>query len=214
MHVTEEEQSQINRLVAEAEARSGTQVLIAIVGKADAYPEIPWKAFAMGAVFSAFFGAANAIYSPDWSAAHAEILVSSVMIAGATSAALTVFIPAFARLFLTRLRAEAEVRQYAEAVFLQRGLFETRGRVGLLLLIARFEREAVIVADIGVRQHVTDGQLAAVAAQVKPLLAQKRLMQACASCLSAVTLLLQERLTPRSAAVNEVPDTLIQEHGA
>ncbi|HET9664027.1 MAG TPA: TPM domain-containing protein [Burkholderiales bacterium] len=214
MHVTKEEQSQINRLVAEAEARSGTQVLIAIVDKADAYPEIPWKAFAMGAVFSAFLVAANAIYFPDGSASRAGILVSSVMVAGATLAALTVFIPAFARLFLTRLRAESEVRQYAEAVFLQRGLFETRRRVGLLLLIARFEREAVIVADIGVRQHVTDGQLAAVAAQVKPLLAQKRLMQACASCLSAVALLLQDRLTPRAIAVNEVPDTLIQERGA
>lgn len=214
MHVTEEEQSQINRLVAEAEARSGTQVLIAIVGKADAYPEIPWKAFAMGAVFSAFLVAANAIHSPDWSAAHAGILVSSVMVAGATPAALTVFIPAFARLFLTRLRAEAEVRQHAEAVFLQRGLFETRRRVGLLLLIARFEREAVIVADIGVRRHVTAGQLAAVAAQVKPLLAQEQMVQACASCLSGLTLLLQGRLTPPGTAVNEVPDTLIQERGA
>ena len=49
MHVTEEEQRQINKLVSEAEAQSGIQALIVIVSKADAYPEIPWKAFAMAA---------------------------------------------------------------------------------------------------------------------------------------------------------------------
>jgi hypothetical protein len=43
MHVAEQEQSQINELVAGAEAKSGAQVLIAIA-KAVAYPEIPWKA--------------------------------------------------------------------------------------------------------------------------------------------------------------------------
>ena len=43
MHVSEEEQSQINRLVAELEATSGIQVLIVIVSRADAYPQVPWK---------------------------------------------------------------------------------------------------------------------------------------------------------------------------
>jgi hypothetical protein len=43
IHVAEQEHSQINELVAGAEAKSGAQVLIAIA-KAVAYPEIPWKA--------------------------------------------------------------------------------------------------------------------------------------------------------------------------
>jgi putative membrane protein len=213
MHVTEEEQSQINKLVAAAEAKSGVQVLIAIVAKADAYPEIPWKAFAIGAAFASLLVMAQAFYFADWSSSHAGVLVSAVMVAGASFAALSVVMPAFARLFLAGLRAEAEVRQYAEAAFLQRGLFHTRNRVGVLVVIARFEREAAIVADVGVRRHVTDEQLAAVAARIKPLLGEASMTPACASCLGALTVLLQDRLTAQTSR-NEIQDALIQERGA
>jgi putative membrane protein len=213
MHASEEEQSQINRLVAEVEAKCGIQVLIVIVSRADAYPEIPWKAFAIGAAFSALLAMAYAIYLPAGAAAHAGVLVSSVTISGASLAALTLFVPGLARLFVARPRAEGEVRQYAEAMFLQRGVFETRERVGLLLLIARFEREAALVADTAIRRHIPDHQLAAAAAQIKPLLARNRMAAACAVCLNAVTLQLEARLTS-SRAGDDITDTLVQERGA
>lgn len=213
MHVSEEEQSQINRLVAEVEAKNGIQVLIVIVSRADAYPEIPWKAFAIGAVFSAVIATAYAIYIPAGAQAHAGVLVSLVALAGATLAALTLLMPDFARLFVSPLRAEAEVRQYAEAAFFQRGLFETRERVGLLLLIARFEREAALVADTAIRRHIPDDQLVATTAQVKPLLARNRMATACATCLSAITVQLEGRLAP-SGAAGGITDTLVQERGA
>jgi hypothetical protein len=41
MHLSEQEQQQINRLVAEVEAASGAQLVVAVIGKADSYPEIP-----------------------------------------------------------------------------------------------------------------------------------------------------------------------------
>ena len=55
MHLTEQEQQQINELVAEVEAKSGARMPVAVIGKADAYPEIPWKAFAVGAAVAALF---------------------------------------------------------------------------------------------------------------------------------------------------------------
>lgn len=100
MHVTEEEQSQINKLVAAAQAKSGVQVPIAIVARTDAYPEIPWKAFAIGTAFASLLVMAQAFYFADWSSSHAGVLVSAAMVAGASFAALSVVMPAFARLFL------------------------------------------------------------------------------------------------------------------
>jgi hypothetical protein len=52
MHLAEQEQQQINELVAQAETKSGAQVLVVIVAKADAYPEIPRKAFSIAAAFA------------------------------------------------------------------------------------------------------------------------------------------------------------------
>ena len=52
MQLALEEQKEINKLVADTEARSGHEVLVVVAEKADAYPEIPWKAFAIGVVFA------------------------------------------------------------------------------------------------------------------------------------------------------------------
>jgi hypothetical protein len=48
MHLMEQEQRQINELVAEVEAKNGGQVLVAVIGKAEARPKIRWKALAVG----------------------------------------------------------------------------------------------------------------------------------------------------------------------
>lgn len=212
MYLAEEEQREINRLVTEAEARSGAQLLIVIVAKADAYAEIPWKAFAIGSAFAglilmvAFFLNADLAVQPT-------LIAGAISATGATLALLAIFVPGFARLFLPRLRAEVEVRQYAQTEFLERQLFATRARVGVLILISLLEREAVIVADTGIRSHVTEEQFAAISAQMKPLLARKSVVPACKTGLGAVTLLLQGRL-PRDLAANEIENALIEERGA
>ena len=77
----------------------------------------------------------------------------------------------------------------------------------------RFEREAALVADTAIRRHVPDDQLAAAAAQVKPLLARNRMAAACAACLNTITLQLEGRLAP-ARGVDDITDTLVEERGA
>ena len=125
-------------------------------------------------------------------------------------ALLAIFAPWFARLFLDRLRAEGELRQYGAAVCLAHGVFATRQRVGVLILVARFEREAVILADSDIRAHVTEAQLAAVAAQMRALLARDRIVAACAAGLSGLGLLLQGIVT-QDRRENELPNTVVAE---
>ena len=47
-----EEQQKINDLAREFEAATGAQALAAVTGKADDYPELAWKAFAIGAALA------------------------------------------------------------------------------------------------------------------------------------------------------------------
>ena len=214
MHIDEQEQSQINELVAGAEAKSGAQVLIAIIAKADAYPEIPWKAFAIGAALAALILMADAVYRPDWRSGHFGFETAIILGTGAALALLTIFAPPFARLFLPHLRAQAEVRQYAQAAFLEHGVFQTRERIGVLLLLTRFEREVVILPDSGIRRHLSEAQIEAVVAQMRPLLAQQRVVAACEAGLNALVMLLRDRLKPRVAAGNELADAVVEERGA
>ena len=67
------------------------------------------------------------------------------------------FVPAFARLFLQRERAEAEVRQRARSLFLERELYATPGRNAVLLLASRYERAAVVFGDRAYDGRVDSG---------------------------------------------------------
>ncbi len=61
----------------------------------------------------------------------------------------------FARFFLEAHRAEVEVRQYAQSLFLSREVFATRGRTGVLLLVSMFERQVVLLPDTGLAKRLS-----------------------------------------------------------
>lgn len=99
-------------------------------------------------------------------------------------------------------------------MFLERGVFQTRERVGLLLLISLFEREVTILPDVGLRRHLTDAQIDTVLAQMRPLVAARRIVPACEAGLTALAALLQGKLPPPGAAGNELSDSVVRERGA
>lgn len=215
MLLTEQEQSQINELVAEVEAKSGAQVLVAIIGKADVYAEIPWKAFAFAASAAAMLVILDEWLRPDWAGVHSALLDAVVILgAGAASGLVAMFVPAYARLFLDRLRVGTEVRQYAQGVFLERGLYATRDRIGLLLLVSLFERRAVLLPDSGLKAHMSEPQTASIVAAMTPLLAQGRLVPAVKTGLAAVTSLLHGKIARTGTPGNEIADSVLQERGS
>ena len=120
--------------VAALERAHGVEVVTASIAKADVYPELPWRAGALMASLTALGVAIGDVLRPDWVTSTTLLLaLATVMIVGAGVALLAIFVPAFARLFLSRARAEVEVRQFAHAFFLERQLFRTTRRLGILI---------------------------------------------------------------------------------
>ena len=105
MHFLPQEEARIREIVAGIEAKTGTQVVAAVVGKSDVYPEAPWKAFALAASVSTFVLAIRAMLDPPWlgpfDAAFAAAIVLGI---GVIAALLTTFVPDFARLKILRAR--------------------------------------------------------------------------------------------------------------
>ena len=71
--------------IAAVEARTGVQVLAAVVPRSDSYLELPWKAFALGAALAAL----GVALADRWTAALAPAL--AILGAAAASALLAVF---------------------------------------------------------------------------------------------------------------------------
>ena len=156
MLLSEAEAASIDARIARLEMRLGVQVVAAVIGRSDDYPETVWKAFALGAALAGLVVALLDALRPDWMRAGGALAyVLPVIGVAAASALCAVFVPAYARLFLGGFRAEAEVRQRAQALFLERQLFRTRTRNGILVLASVFERRVEVVADIGFDGRVT-----------------------------------------------------------
>ena len=127
---------------------------------------------------------------------------------------LSIYWSAFGRLFLDRIRAEAEIEQYARAFFLERELFRTRARTGVLLLVSLFERRVVILPDSGVAGRLEQKALRKVINQMMPHLRRKERFQALVRGLSALEAeLVKAGFGPAKKTDNELEDELIQQKG-
>ena len=157
--LTEQDKQAIVTRVARLESATGVQVVTAVVDRADAYPELAWKAFALAASLAAFAVVTADVLRPDWMTAYAALThVLPVLGAGALSALAAEFIPGYARWFLRAHRRDGETRQCAQSLFLEHDLCTTRARTALLLMFARFERKVELVADCGFRGRIAPAE--------------------------------------------------------
>ena len=214
MFLTAAEADDIAKHVAGIEARTGVQIVTAVVGKSDTYVELPWKAFALGASMAALAAVTADAVRPQWATSNTALVQAGIILgAGAVAALLAVFVPSFARLFLRAVRAEVEVRQYAQSMCLTRQIFTTPGRRGVLVLISLFERRIEILPDVGLRDRVSARDWSAIIGRMSPLLRRDRPFQAIQQALAALDELLATRGIHEHPNDNALSDRPIQERG-
>lgn len=159
----------VNQRIVDIERRTGVLIATAIVPRSDAYVELPWKAFALGASLAAFVTVLFDLGAAGWGASRTALWhAMAILGAGAACALAAVWVPAWARLFLHPSRRDVEVRQYAQALFLTRELFATPRRTGLLILVSRFERKIQILPDTGFADRVSTAEWRAVVNRMTP----------------------------------------------
>ena len=215
MTPSQKERERINAIVAQFERDTGAQAVAAVTPKADSYPDIPWKAYAVGSGFGAIGAALNPFLVQGWS--HASLIALDAMLilsAGVVLATLAALMPSFARLFLDRVRAEAEALQYAQALFLERELFRTRDRCAVLVVLCCFERVAVVIADAGIREHAPPSALSEVSAASGASFRQRGIAAGFETAFSRLTEQLKRSgfVAPQHPA-NEIADEVMVEDG-
>ena len=208
------ESAALEQAIAALEAQTGVQLVTAVIGKADSYVELPWKAFALGTALAALVMVVADALSPRWSGAdNALIFAMAILGAGAVSALLAVAAWPYARLFLRATRRDLEVRHYAQAFFLRRELFATRGRNGILLLVALFERKVEILPDVGLHASFDSDDWRTVIDAMTPLLRERRCFGALQQGVARLQALLLAKGMSRANGGNELADRPIQETG-
>jgi putative membrane protein len=138
--------------------------------------------------------------------------VIATLAAGAVCALLCIGVPRFARIFLDAHRAEVEVRQYAQSLFLSREVFATRERTGILLLVSMFEQQVIVLPDSGLDKRLSREALQGIVARMTTALAAGQAARALENGLQG----LEEYLAVTAFAVsgNVLPNVIIEEKGA
>lgn len=215
-NLSQSDKDHLNQLVAEAEKRTNAQIVLAVVKRSDSYAEIPWKAFAIGtSVAGLLLFLLNATIPSWYTPARVLIVLAATLATGISLALLTVFVPLLARLFLSSHRAETEVKQHAESIFISHGVFVTRKRIGVLIFVSLFERKVFILPDKGLCNLLGDEETSKI---MKPMLAslrQHELRKAFEAGLNELSGILQNsiRQVPDGSGENELPNEIIEEEG-
>ncbi|MCB2166967.1 MAG: hypothetical protein KQI78_04855 [Deltaproteobacteria bacterium] len=215
MYFSEDQTQRLDARIRLLEKNTGIELVTVVVGKCDHYPEIPWKAFALGVSFGALVIVVQGMLRPDWLSAYSALIHTLLVLgAGTVMALLTVFWPAWARCFLDRTRAEAEIRQYAQSVFLEHEIFKVPARTGMLLLVGLFERRVVILPDSGVGRRLSPEALRLVIAAMQGDLKRGNRLQALTNGVSV----LEEQLkaagfSPAIEDSDRIPEALLQQKG-
>ncbi len=214
MLLSTEEKSHIVGEAERVEGRTGVQILAVLAGKSDAYPEIPWKAFSLGSGLAALALAAAAVTMSGWAPATPLLWVVAMLGTGMVLAVVSIFFPPVARLFLGKERAEGEVKQFAQSLFLERGLSRTRSRNAILVLVSRFERRSAVVSDTGITDRISQTDLDKICANLDVTLARGRASAALAKALPALEdLLVQRGFIPAAGTSDEVPGEFLETEG-
>ena len=211
--LTHQERTYFDQRIADAEKRTGAQIVLAVIKRSDSYVELPWKAFALGSSTAGLLVSLCSLLRPEWTSPATVLTSVVVTLAGGGAAALVCgFVPQFARLFLHANRAEVEVREHANSLFLSHELFATQKRTGLLLLVSLFERQVVLLPDTGLRTCLSQDAMQKIIERMKPSLASGQTARALEEGLKSLEELLAA--TPHGkSGKNELADKIIEEKG-
>ena len=212
--VTADEAAAIERRIGALEAHIGIEVVAAVERRSDIYPEVPWRAFALGTALAALAVLGALMFRADWTTPRAWLEQAvAILGTGAVAALASAFVPGFGRLFVRSERMEEEVRQRAQVVFLARELFATPDRDAILVLVSLFERHVVVVPDVGWCDWVADQEWRTVVERMTPPLAQGRVVGAFDAGCGAIEELLAGRGRAGDRARGLLSDALVQGEG-
>jgi uncharacterized membrane protein len=201
--LTPAERARVLTAIAEAEQRSEAEFAVAVAGSADRYPEVRLLAPALLAILAPPLLLASGITAdPFWLAILPSalfILLSALLLPDAVAV----------RLAPERWRRD-RARRLARTLFMDLGLTTPRDRAGVLLFIARAEREVEILAGAGVAERIDSEDWQRVVAQFVRAARSGPLATALTQAIEAATILLSNAFPADSRNPDEVPNRLIE----
>jgi len=168
--LSEEDQARIRDAVAEAETKTAGEIVPYVVRNSGTYEVALWKAAGLGvAATFAVLALFTWFYDP-WGDAwwrDAAFQTLALVAVGTTMAALVWLLPPVRRPLAGNKRMIRNVHRRAMASFVEKEVFNTRDRSGILLFVSLFERRIEVVGDAGINAKVSQDDWVEVVTRIR-----------------------------------------------
>lgn len=199
-----DDKQRIEAAIAELEKRSAAEVVVAVVP----YSTRPWLARSAVAFGVGLAGAAAYL---EWLVPH-QALWALLVDLGLTLATFALFGWApLERSLVAPQVAAREVLERAFALFAARGVYRTRGRTGVLILLSELERRAVILGDEAIHGRVGEAGWQAHIDRIVAGIRSGQAARGVVEVLVGLTPLLAELAPLLGPDENELPDRVVDD---
>ncbi len=207
--LTEAERTRIAAAVATAEQRTSGEIVPYIVAKSANYEVALWR----GAGLFALIASALVLLArwlsgwsvPLWLSGYMPVVIT--LLAAAVGALFVQAVPVFRRRFAGDALLTRSVHQRAIEAFVEKEVFATRDRTGILLFVSLLEHRIEVVGDSGINSRVSQEDWADVVRLIRDGIKAGRLADGLAAGIdSCGHLLKQSGVEIRPDDTNELAD--------
>ena len=213
--LSEADLERIRHAVAEAESKTSGEIVPYVVRQCSKYEGALWRAGGTGAL-AVFAGLTLLPYLyTGWGNTwwrNVDLQTLAIVAAGGALAALAMMIPALKRKFVGRQQLAEVVHRRAMTAFVEKEVFSTRERTGILLFVSLFEHRIEVVGDTGINAKVTPEDWVSVVRMIREGIKAGKLGDGLVKGIHQCGNLLQRSgVEIRPDDVNELPDDVIFE---
>lgn len=200
-------QQAVTQAVQAVEKETAAEVVPVVVAAAGNYPQAVWRAATFGALGGAALVSLLLRLVEVWGLPMEFWVLAPPFAGAALGLLLAQALPSLARLFITQEEMAAQVRERAEHAFLTEEVFATKGRTGMLILVALFERQVVVLGDRGIAARIPQERWQGIAKGIAQGIRQGQAAQALVAGIQQCgQLLVESGITVQPGDVNELAD--------
>jgi putative membrane protein len=206
---TEADRRAIAEAARNAEGSTSGEIVPYVVGVCDDYPEAGWKAAILGGLTGMAGGMVVHYLGGFWGGSLWLWVVLPLLFCAVTGALFARWSNGGRRWLIGEAALERRARQRAERCFLEEEVFATRDRTGILIFVAVFEHQVVVMGDAGINRAVPEGAWDHVVRDVIEGIRERKPAEALVTAITECGRLLEEhRLEIRPDDTDELPNEL------
>lgn len=155
---SEDDRQRIAEAIEDAETDSVAEIVPYVVTRSGGYPAARWRGAVVGAVLGAALtlllrGSMPAVFPLLFSG---ELAFAVPLVMGVLGALAVGMSPSLVRLLTPNAELESAVFRRAVQAFVEKEVFATRNRTGILLFVSLLERRMEVLADRGIDELVDE----------------------------------------------------------